>query len=371
MSDTLTNKLYHFYQKRGFWMVVFLPSSLALLYSLFLAAPQYSSDSRALVKESDSSSATAIPGMLNLIGAPSTSKEDADILYEYLNSAKFLSELVEHFNISEHFSSPETDFWNRLGADASFEDLLEYYRNKINITISSDSSIMTIETTAFSPEMAFELNQFILKRSEEEINKLNRIIAREQTKVAQEELNQKKEELIQAENALLEFQHRYGVVDATSEAGALFARIGNLEAVLTEKKAELKRVRAYIRDDAFQVKALEQEIAAIEKQLLEENAELVGQSDSSMLPIIRGYKRLRLEQEFATQAYASAFAALESSKIDVSRQEKFLLVIAPPVLPEDTSAPRPLVTTLTTLVVALLLYGILSLIIATILDHQV
>lgn len=61
---------------------------------------------------------------------------------------------------------------------------------------------------------------------------------------------------------------------------------------------------------------------------------------------------------------------METARIDATRKLKSLVVVEPPVLPEIAEYPRRGYNLVTLFVVCCLLYGVVSLIVATIRDHQ-
>ncbi len=372
MASHILNQLLDFLEKRSFSLAVLLPTGIVLLYSLFLAKPQYEAISQAIIKENSSQSGAAIPGLsLGFLDTGNrVSTEDGYILMDYMQSQDFLMRAEQALHLREHFSDPWLDFWNRLEPQATTRDFLDHFVDTIDITMSPSSAILTFKSRAFEPEKAMKINQFILQESERAINDLNQRIDEEQTRFANQELEKAKEKLIEANIELKEFQLRNGMVSPESETTSLFARISGLEARLVEKKAELKHVSQYMQEDAFQVQALRQEIDAISRQLKEEDAIMVSADDQqSMVQVLHLYERLKLQHEFALTAYTAAFAAKEKTQIEAARQGKFLLVITPPELPDESVYPRPFLDTLTTFAVCLLLFAILRLTVATIRDH--
>jgi capsular polysaccharide transport system permease protein len=61
---------------------------------------------------------------------------------------------------------------------------------------------------------------------------------------------------------------------------------------------------------------------------------------------------------------------VESARIEATRKLKSLVVVEPPVLPEIAEYPRRWYNLATLLVVCCLIYGVVSLVVATIRDHQ-
>lgn len=372
----IMNKYMDFIERKSFWLFAVLPAALVFLYLLLLAAPQYEVTSQAIIKESggDKGSSLSSLGLGLLDSANRVSREDGYILKEFLQSERFLTIADNTLDLRSHYSGPVSDFWNTIGSKESVGDFLDYFHGQMDITMAPDSAILTFKSRAFDPQMSLELNQLILQESERAINRLNEQMNQEQIRFAEEKLAEIQETLIQANVELKEFQIRNGMVDPESEAVSLFARISELESQLVQKKAEFKRVSQYMHEDAFQLEALRQEIQAIELQLNEEDTSLAsaaGESDSSMVNVLHLYERLKMQREFALGAYTAAFATHEKLLIDATRQSKFLLVIAPPELPDESVYPKPLVGAVTTFVVGVLLFAIFRLSLATVRDHSI
>ena len=83
------------------------------------------------------------------------------------------------------------------------------------------------------------------------------------------------------------------------------------------------------------------------------------------------YESLKLESEFALHTFTATLAAHEKAKLEALRQEKFLLTLSSPTKPVEASYPKPFESTLIALIVFGLLYGIVRLVVATILDHNI
>ena len=79
---------------------------------------------------------------------------------------------------------------------------------------------------------------------------------------------------------------------------------------------------------------------------------------------------LQLDESLALTNYTSAAAALEAAKIDATRKLKSLAIVENATTPDSASYPRYLYDMITIIVVCLLVYTVVRLTIATILEHR-
>lgn len=368
-------RILHSLARSGFLWLVVIPTLLANGYFLFFAEETYQAESQVYVSVADGGgSAMAALGSINLplVGSGGHSSiKDGYVVMEYLRSAAFLQELDEALDLRSHFASSRTDFLRRLPADASAEDFVDHYREFIDLRMSRDSSIITIRTMAFDPEFARRINDFMVGRAEERINQLSQEITTAQTAVADRELEASREHLAEAKENLLEFQIRHEMIDPASETASLTGLVAGLQQRLAEKKAELRALTDYVSNDAQPVVQLRREIAALEAQIREETRSLSSGDGSSMVQILSEYERIKIDHEFARNAYTSAFANREAALLEASRQAKFLVTVAAPVLPENPVYPDAVRGTATCFLILALLFGLGRLIWATVRDHAV
>ncbi len=354
-------------------IIVFLPTSLFCLYALFFAKPTYETETNLIVRENQGGAGSVLPGFATaLLGlGGSTSLEDSMILESYLQSAAFIEFADAELGLRLHFKTAPLDPIRRLDQDAEAEVFHRYFRKKVKVRVSTESGILTVQVRTFDPALTVGLADLIIARSEEVINKLNERMVLSQTSLAKQELQKNEARLQASRAALLAFQRDNAIVDPVSESIAQIGNIATLDSRLVEKRAELKAKSSYLRDDAFELRVLQQEIAALEEQRGEETRHMVSADDDSMVMILQGYERLKIEHEFAINAYTVALAMLESAVVEASRQEKFLLVIGKPHMPEEPVSPRPIRDTATVFVLSAAALGIVRLVVATIRDHSI
>ena len=82
------------------------------------------------------------------------------------------------------------------------------------------------------------------------------------------------------------------------------------------------------------------------------------------------YQRLALEREFADKQLGSALASLEQARNEAQRKQVYIERIVQPSLPDLAMEPRRLRSILATFVLGLVAWGILSMLLAGVREHQ-
>ena len=86
---------------------------------------------------------------------------------------------------------------------------------------------------------------------------------------------------------------------------------------------------------------------------------------------VMAQQRLALEKTFAEQQLANAMTALEQSRIEALRKQVYIERITQPVKPDYAVFPERLKGIVTTLVLSLVFWGILTLLVAGVKEHHV
>lgn len=82
------------------------------------------------------------------------------------------------------------------------------------------------------------------------------------------------------------------------------------------------------------------------------------------------YQRLILDDTLAKQQLTAAMSALQSAKEEAGRQQLYLEIIAKPNRPDLALEPHRLYNILATLILGLVLYGVLTLLLAGVREHK-
>jgi len=353
-------------------LLVAVPALFVVLYFGAIAPDRFVSESTVALRQAGADS-SAIPGAaLLLAGLAPPSREDTLYLRQYIESLGLLHNLDARLKLREHYESHTKDPVAKLDKGASQERFLDYFRSHVDVRMDELSSTLTIRTQGFDPKFAHQLNAEILEESERFVNEMSHKLAREKLGFAEGELARSAQRLQDAKADLLAFQNRNRLLDPTVQAQASGALVAQLQASIAKAEADLRQLRTFMNEDAYQVQALRSQIEATRTQLeLERNrATGTGKQSDKLNALALDFQALEMKAQFALDAYKLSLAAVENARIDATRKLKSLVVIEPPTLPETAEYPRRLYSILTVFVISVLVYGVVRLVAATIREHQ-
>lgn len=352
--------------------IIGVPLLLTAIYLAFFAADRYVSESTLAVRQGGAEG-VALPGAAMLMaGLTPPSREDTLYVQRYIHSLALLQKLDAELKIREHFATTHWDLLHRVWRGSSQEDFLRYYRSRVQVTFDDVASLLTVRVEGFDPEFAQLLNRRILEESERFVNEYSQQIAREHLQFAEGELKNAAKRVEQAKSKVLEFQSQNRQLDPIFQAEASGALAAELLATKARLEGELNALLAYMNEDSTQVRALRSRIAATSKQAeaeRERGTKPTQQGERLNLQAI-DFQGLRMQTEFAVDAYKIALGAVENARIDATRKLKSLVVIEPPSRPQTPEYPQRLYTLFTVLALSVLSYAITRLVLATIREHQ-
>jgi capsular polysaccharide transport system permease protein len=352
------------------WMLG-VPILLAIIYFAFIAAPRYASSSIVAVRLA-SVSPTVVPGMISMTGTPTPlSYEDTLYLMEYIESRTMLDAMDAKMQLRKHYEQHPFDIFGRLWPNTSQEWFLWYWNQRVNMTFDDQSGLLTIEAQAFDPKTALALQKNILAMSEQWINDYSWRIAREQIDFAQKLTDASNKKLQDAKFSVVDFQSKYHLLDPVAQTTAANSLTATLQAALAGQQTSLNAMMAYMQADTAQIQALRGQIAATQAQLNSEKLRTTAGTDADRLTTLNvQYSNLLLDETLGYNDYVAAAAALQAARIDASRKIKSLVVIEDATTPTSSTYPRWLYDLTTITIVCVLLYTIVRLTIATILEHR-
>jgi capsular polysaccharide transport system permease protein len=96
---------------------------------------------------------------------------------------------------------------------------------------------------------------------------------------------------------------------------------------------------------------------------------MLGSRSGSINNKAAEYEKLNIEKEFAIKQLTAATTSYEQNKNDATRKQLYLERIAQPRIPDVSTEPKRLKNILTTLLVALIVWGIYTLLMASVKEH--
>jgi capsular polysaccharide transport system permease protein len=344
------------------------PTLLAIIYFGFWAAPQYESVAVFTV-QSNQGSAGALDGLAALLPTASTSPRDAKMVRQYATSRTMLNHLIDDHRFVELYRDAGADFWSRLDADASPEELYEFFADKIKVAHASDGSTLTLTVRAFSPEAAHDLNQAILKASEKMLNEMTERGRNDRIAFAESMVTKAEERLGKARRAVLELQARDQELSPKESAETVLSVRAQLEGELAKARAELGSLESVMTAQHPKVVAMRQKVGALQRQIDKQKKRLVNERGESIGSAIAEFEPVMFEKEVAERAFETALRSVEMARMEVIREQRYLVTISPPSMPGQSTYPRRFWGVLTIFVLSIVLLGVVSMLAAAVREH--
>ncbi|WP_374675008.1 capsular biosynthesis protein [Ideonella sp.] len=353
------------------WGLIALPALLSALYLYVLAADRYESESVVTVKQSGDQP-VGLAGLASIFQVSGASAHaDLLLLQTHIQSMDMLQHVDKQVGLRQAWSAPPRDWLLRLSADASNDDFLAYWRQRVQPRFDDTTGLLTVRTQGFTAEQAQQVNRAVVQASEVFINQISQRLAREQMGFAAKELAMASEKFRDAKAKMLAFQEKHRMLDPAAQAQATTALTLELQSRLTKLEADLRAAESYMDANSFQVRAMRQQAEALRQQMAAEAAR--GTADTkagARLNTLAGdFRELEFEVGFAEQAYKSATLSMETARMESMRKIKSLVLVASPTLPEEAAYPKRGYDLLALVLGFALVFGIVRLLVATIEDH--
>ncbi len=353
---------------RLFWVSVVFPTFLSILYFGFIAADVYISESRFVVRSPDRQTASPL-GMLLKGSGFTRAQDDSYSVQDFILSRDALNALNKKIELRAVFV--KGDLFSRFPGpdwDDSFENMHRYYQKVVGVQLDPLSSIGTLSVRAFSAQDAQTINAQLLEKAEELVNKLNERGRMDMIRFAAQEVAFAETKAKKAALALAEYRNQKGVIDPEKQTAIPLQQIAKLQDEYIASKAQLAQLQIAARDNP-QIPLLKKRVQMLGEEIAAEGQKITGGGRSLASKAVE-FHRLALEKEFADKQLASALASLEQARNEAQRQQLYLERIAQPSLPDAAMEPRRLRGILAVFLLGLITWGVLSMLIAGIKEHQ-
>lgn len=347
------------------FVAAMVPVVMAVCYFGLIASDRYVSESAVVLRSGNQSVSNLSFGGLLPVSNPDT--QDVLVVSDYVESMEMAQHLDEVFSLREHFSDKTLDFVSRLALNSNDEDYLDYFRSMINVNYEETSSIISITTRAFSPQMSHDINREIIERSELLINRLSQRIVEDTLQTARGELEDAISNARNISDRLSEFTSESQSINPGTDATSIAGLISALEGKLAETRALYTEKSAYMRESSAEIRALNNRINGLETELRRERLRL--SNEQGVGTAIEKYKPLLVEEELGRQRYAAALQALEAARVESQTQKRYLATFVKPSMPTSSTEPDRLIDTVSAILLSFLLYAIFALFRAAIKEH--
>jgi capsular polysaccharide transport system permease protein len=360
------------FKNRLFVATVFVPTLLAVVYYGLIASDVYISESRFVVRSPQRQQSNSVLGSILSGSGFARSQDDAFSVHDFVMSRDALRELDNKLQVSKAYSSSQVDFVSRfpgiMGGN-SFEELYKYYCKQVTVNHDSTSNITALTVRAFTADQAFAVNELLLTMSERLVNQINERGRQDLVKYAQAEVSEAEKKAKDAAVALASYRNQRSVFDPDRQSAIQLQQISKLQDELIASKMQLIQVRSLTPDNP-QIPVLQKRVTGLQQEIDTEMSKVAGGGGNSLTNKATDFERLNLERAFADRQLASAMTSLENAKNEARRKALYLERIVQPNQPDIPLEPYRLKSILATLFMGLISWGILSILISGIREHN-
>ncbi len=355
---------------RLFLLTVVIPTLLSIIYFGLIASDVYISESRFVVRSPDKQTATGLGALLQGAGF-SKAQDDSFAVHDYILSRDALQKLETQFDISKAYSSKNVDIFSRFGGldwDTSFEALLRYYQKHVSVDADTASSISTLTVNAYTSQDAYNINESLLEMSEKLVNQLNERGRQDMIRFATAEVADAENKAKKAALAVSRYRDQKNVFDPAGQSALQLQLVSKLQDQLIATKNQLSQIQSITRDNP-QIPALKRQVESLQADITNETAKVAGAGGSLSNKAVE-YERLKLESAFADKQLAAAFTSLEQARNEAQRKQFYLERIVQPNKPDTAIEPRRVRAILATFALGMLMWGVLSIMVAGVREHH-
>lgn len=357
------------------FLPILVPLFLAVFYYGLIASDKYVTTASFVIRGAETPKVDMVGMLTGLPGQASQSLEDAYILKDYLLSQDMLGDLRKQLPLEEIFRHEDADYFSRMAAAPSIEDLQKYWQKMVDVTIDKSTGLVTLHVRAFTPTDSMKVIESLLQSGEKRLNSISMRSRNDTLKMADSEMAESIKRMNESGEKLSSFRLKHKMIDPTQTAVAQASITTKLEEELVSKMAERASLLTYMQASAPQVITLKKRIDSLRRTLDAENEKnvesLLAQDDPEKArALMDEYNQLVIDREVAEKAYVASTQFLETARLDALSQRRYVMVFSYPRLPEEAAEPLRLRNIAIVLVFSLLLWGIGQMILATVKEHR-
>jgi capsular polysaccharide transport system permease protein len=361
-----------------------LPVVAAAIYFFGTASNQYASRASFVIKSSggalQSHAQGALSGLAGMAGlgggqgGGAAALADMMVVNDYISSPQILADIEPKLDVRALYANPQADWLARLrppseGDPISKELLLAYWKKMVRVHFDINTGISTLEVRAFSADDAQKVAQAVLGLSEDLVNRLSERAQADTLEFARGEVAAARTKAVEVLDATLAFQERAQQVNPDAYAKTRSEVEAMLEQSKTQLESQLELLRQKLPEEAPTIARAKTRLAVTTQQLATERERSTLTDGASAAEVANEFAKLKLETQFATQAYMSALASLEAARMEAVKQGLYLEAFSQPQKPETAEFPRRTADVLLVLAGSLLVWGIGGLLVATAREH--
>lgn len=324
----------------SFVMIVALPILSVSIYMGFIAADQYSTETRLSLRAGESSILDSFAGMAGL--GTSQQYQDALLIADYIRSRGMVEQLERQISLREIFSRREADVLFGFSPKKPIEDLVKYWRGRVDTSLDSVSGVIMVNVRAFRPEDSLLIANKIVEVSERLVNEVSRRVRDDALRNAETELRRADAARRKALLNMQEARNSQGVLDGTIAATALENTIMALNLQLSKLEEQAAVQSSSISRDSPAARILTSRINSLKGQIQNYRDRLAGNSGGrdSLATRMNLLDERKKDLEILEKQYAASLVSYETARLEAETQKAYLVPFIAPTLAEKALYPR-------------------------------
>lgn len=344
-------------------------SALSAVYWTFIASDRYVSEAHVIIQRTDFAGGPNLD-FSSLLGGANGGRADQLLLRSHLLSVDMLKKLDAALHLRAHYADPQRDPLSRMwDKDAPIEQFHKHYLERVSVELDEYAGVLMVKAEGFDPQTAHAIATELVQEGERFMNQMAHTLAQTQVAFLETQVTDMNARAMQARQAVLGFQNKNGLVSPQATAENISGIVAKLEAQRTELETQRSALQSYLVPSHPSIVQIDQQIAAVGKQLAQEQARLTSPRGKTLNLAVEEFQRLEMQAAFTQDVYKTALVALEKGRIEATRTIKKVSVLQAPTVPEYPLQPRRLYNTLVFALVAMLLAGVAHLLAAIVRDH--
>jgi capsular polysaccharide transport system permease protein len=326
----------------SFVAIVLLPVLVVGVFYGFIASDQYATEARFSLRTGEPGISDMLGGLTG--GGGSQQTQDSQIIIDYARSRTIVENLQDEIDLREIFSREGTDYFSRFKKSKPIENLVRYWRKRVDAHYERTSGIITLEVRAFTPKDSLLLAEKIIDRCEKLVNDLSQRSRLDALKQSELELHRAETQLKAAASDMRETQNSQGVLDATVEAEALNKVVTMLRLDMAKAQQQIAGQGDGVSADAPQVRLLNSRVQILQDQINKYSAQIADkhQGGESLADRKRVLDFKQTDLGVAMQRYVMASVAFENARLDLETQKAYLAPFIRPMLATKATYPKRL-----------------------------
>lgn len=353
-----------------FVAVAIVPTIIALIYFGFLANDVYTSEARFVVRSPNKGEASPLSLVMTGGALGSGGSDESNAVVEYLQSRRALDEVDRDGLVSRAYQNPDIFWFDRFGGifGNTREQFYRYFLGKLGVAEGTNSKVIHLTITAFTPQEAQRINARLLDRAEDLVNGLSKRAQTDAISIAREEVAQAETAAREAAVMLSRFRNEHGIIDPELQATTDLQMIAKVQDELIAARTQLLQLETYT-PQASQIPFLRAQVRSLEQEIERQKREIAGGSRSLSTAAMR-YQELQFNAEAANKQLTAALASLQEAQSEGRRKRAYIERIADPSLPDYATRPHRIRNVIATFILGVLAWGVLSMLIVGIREHR-